>query len=101
MHTHHASAKSRVQGLSFEIPELMVLSAWAEFHGMRMTIELDWHVDGMEFEEVITLNAPNRRGPPWLLWRTCESVVLQPMAGKPRRYETLTDALTAICPEEV
>lgn len=100
MHNLSASPKNRLQGISFAIPELLLVTAWAEFQKMRMTIELDWHVDGMDFEEVVTLHGATHRGPPWLIWRTCDSVVVQPMAGKPRCYETVSDALEAICPEQ-
>jgi hypothetical protein len=101
MNTTPAASNVRIQAISFEVPELLLVTAWAEFHSLRMTIELDWCADGIAYEEVITLQPAERNGPPWLLWRTCESVVLQPMAGKPRRFETISDALEAVCPEQV
>jgi hypothetical protein len=101
MNTTPAPSKAALQAICFEVPELLLVTAWAEFHNLRMTIELDWSAEGIAYEEVITLQVPERRGPPWVLWRTCESVVLQPMAGRPRRFETISDALQAICPEQV
>ena len=101
MNTPTAPLKASLQAISFEVPELLLITAWAEFHNLRMTIELDWCAEGIAYEEVITLQAPGRRGPPWMLWRTCESVVLQPMAGKPRWFETISDVMEAICPEQV
>ncbi len=101
MHTSRASSKNRIEGISFSIPELMLMTAWAQFHEFRLNIELDWHVDQTEYEEVITLRLPDRAGPLWLLWRTEQSIVLQPMVGRARRFDDVSDALEAICPEQV
>ena len=66
-----------------------------------MCIELDWHVDQVEYEEVVTLRLPDRPIPHWLLWRTLDGIVLQPMVGRARRFACITDVLGAICPEQV
>ncbi len=99
MNSFHAPTRSRVEGIAFTIPELLILAAWADFHGLRMHIELDWHADAVEYEEVVSLKEPEQRSPSWFLWRTCKHVVLQPVLGGPRRFDTICAALTAICPE--
>ena len=38
-------------GLAFEIADLMMLQAWAEFHDVQMVVELDHCVEGEEYEE--------------------------------------------------
>jgi len=101
MNTFHAPPKHRIEGIAFDVPELILLSAWAAFHGFGMSIDLDWHVDQVEYEEVVTLRQPGCSGPHWLLWRTAASIVLQPMIGRARRFDCITDALGAICPEQV
>lgn len=101
MHTFRAPSKSRIEGIAFAIPELLLVQAWAEFHKFRFSIELDWHVDLTEYEEVITLGLPDRTGSHCLLWRAPDGIVVQPMVGRARRYATISDALDAICPEQV
>lgn len=101
MHTFRAPSKTRLEGISFSIPELMLVTAWAQFHNLGMHVELDWHVGQAEYEEVITLRLPDRPGTHCLLWRAPESIVLQPMMGRARRFAAISDALDAICPEQV
>lgn len=101
MHTFRAPQKHRVEGLAFTIPELMLATAWAEYQNMRLSIELDWHVDQVEYEEVIMLGLPGRVGSHCLLWRAADSIVLQPMVGRAQRFPTISLALDAICPEQV
>ena len=101
MHTFRESSKSRVEGISFSIPELMLITGWAQYHEFQMSIELDWHVDQTEYEEVITLRLPDHPGPNWLLWRTEQYIVLQPMVGRARRFDDISAVLEAICPEQV
>lgn len=101
MHTASTPPKNRIEGVAFDIPELILLSAWSDFHAFRMSVELDWHVDHVEYEEVVTLRHPDRPGLYCLLWRTTEDIVLQPMVGRARRFGTISDALAAICPEQV
>jgi hypothetical protein len=93
-------SRNRIEGISFEVPELMLLAAWSDFHGFAMRIELDWHVDEAEYEEVVTLHRPDRASPHWLLWRTSDTVVLQPVIGRARRFEAITEALAAIRPDQ-
>lgn len=101
MHTDRAPFKTRTEGFSFSIPELMLVAAWAQFHDLSLRIELDWYVDRVEYEEVITLREPGRASPQWLMWRAADRIVLQPVVGRARRFETISEALGAICPEQV
>ena len=101
MHTFREPSKTRIEGIAFTVSELLLVTAWAQFHNLRLTIELDWHVDQAEYEEVITLGFTNRIGAHCLLWRAPDRIVLQPMIGRARRFTTISDALEAICPEQV
>ena len=83
-------------GLSFDISDLILLQGWAEFHGVRMVVELDHCVDGDEYEEVVgfyTTDCPLRR---WILWRSTSEVVVQPLIGRARRYTCVADALDGL-----
>lgn len=101
MRRFRAPSKNRVEGIAFTIPELLLVTAWAEFHNLRLSIELDWHVDQTEYEEVITLALPGRTSAHCLLWRATDGIVVQPMVGRAMRYGTISNALDAICPEQV
>jgi hypothetical protein len=83
-------------GIAFEIADLMLLQGWAKFHAVRMVVELDQCVDGEEFEEVVALYAesgPLRR---WNLWRTADTVVVQPLIGRACRFDSVTGALDSM-----
>ena len=80
-------------GLSFDISDLVLLQGWAEYHDIRMVVELDHWVEGDEYEEVVgfyTKDSPLRR---WILWRSAHEVVVQPLFGRGCRFDTVADAL--------
>jgi hypothetical protein len=87
------------KGISFQVSELLILAAWAEFHGLQMRIELDHCVEGEEYEEIATFYATGGTVMKWIMWRSPEHVVLQPMVGPTRRFATLCNALEAALPE--
>lgn len=100
MDTFHTPARHRIDGVAFAVPELILLTAWADFHAFSLRIELDWQVDQVAYEEVVTLRLFGSPIPHWLMWRTANSVVLQPMVGRARRFACITDLLGAICSEQ-
>ena len=77
----------------------MIAEAFATSCGMRMRVELDHHTDCEEREEVIALYAGQEQFCRFMLWRTATEVVLQPVLGRPRRFETVCDALDWLVPD--
>jgi hypothetical protein len=83
-------------GLSFDISDLIILQGWAEFHEVRMVVELDHCVEGEEYEEVVgfyTKESPLRR---WILWRSASEIVVQPLIGRGARFGSVSDALESL-----
>ena len=83
-------------GLSFDISDLILLQGWAEFHDVRMVVELDHWVEGDEYEEVVgfyTKDSPLRR---WILWRSSSEVIVQPLIGRGRHFGSVADALESM-----
>lgn len=85
---------------AFSIPDLMLLEAWSEFHGMRMEVDLGHCMDGAECDEIIVLSesySPLH----WMLWRSADQIVVQSMLGAERRSDTISEALDSIGSTEV
>lgn len=83
----------RLHGVSFEVAELLLIQAWAEFHGLRLVVELDHSFDDQEYEEVISLF---RRGSVFrrcIIWRAPTEIVVQPIIGRSSRFASMADAL--------
>lgn len=74
--TGHRSA-TRTVGQSFTVPELMIMSAWAEYYGLRLVIELDTCVDDAEYEEVAAFYSPGLQIRRWSMWRSEDGLVLE------------------------
>jgi hypothetical protein len=85
-------------GLAFEIPDLMLLQGWADFHDIQMTVELDHCVEGEEYEEVIAFYARESQLRRWIIWRAADGIVVQPLIGRSRRFGTVADALETLVP---
>ncbi len=83
-------------GLSFEIPDLMMLQGWADFHDLRMSIELDVCAEGDEYEELLGLYDRDRAFRRWLVWRSCDGIVVQPAMGRPMLFDYMADALETL-----
>ncbi len=84
------------KGLSFDISDLILLQGWAEFHDVRMVVELDHWVEGEEYEEVVgfyTKDSPIRR---WILWRSDSEIVVQPLIGRSSRFNSVAEALESL-----
>lgn len=85
-------------GIAFTVPELMLLSAWAEYHAIRMVIELDNCVDGAEYEEVVALYPEGSPIRQWTLWRAPDAVMMEAMQGEGLRAECICDVLDQLMP---
>lgn len=80
-------------GVSFSIPELMILAGWAEYEGLLLRIDLDICVDGSVYEEVAALYLPGLLLRRWTLWREPNAIVLERIAGPSTRYACMSDLL--------
>jgi hypothetical protein len=83
----------RLYGVSFEIAELLLIQAWAEFHGLRLTVELDHSFDDQEYEEVISLFRKDSVFRRCIIWRAPTAIVVQPIIGRSSRFASMADAL--------
>src|ERR1700757_3558784 len=84
------------KGLSFEIADLILLQGWAEFHDVRMVVELDHWVEGEEYEEVVALYTKDRLPRRWIVWSSDSEVVVQPLLGRGRHFGSVADALESL-----
>ena len=87
-------------GVSFAIPDLLLVQAWAEFHELAVTIELDAVADGDEYEEIIGLSHTHSTFRRWMIWRSCDGIVVQPMMGRPMLFDCMADALEVLIPAQ-
>jgi hypothetical protein len=88
----------RPYGLSFAIEELILVRGWAAERQLRLAVALDHMADGLEFEEMLIISAPNRRQPTLTLWRIDTGILAQTEQGPPRYFATISDMLAAIRP---
>jgi hypothetical protein len=85
-------------GLSFDIPQLLIVLAWAEFHDLRLEVELDYSVDGEDYEEVLALYNRGSSARRWLIWRSPTEIVVQPLLGRACRFASIAEALESLFP---
>jgi hypothetical protein len=85
-------------GLAFEIPDLMLLQGWADFHNVQMIVELDHCVEGEEYEEVVAFYATDSQLRRWILWRSAGDIVVQPLIGRSCHFGSVADALETLMP---
>jgi len=86
------------KGLSFDVADLLLVRAWADFHELRMEVELDFTAEGDEFEEIIGLFSPSTGFRRWMIWRSADGIIAQPMVGRPRVLDAIADALDVLIP---
>jgi len=98
MESPRVSARS-LTGQSFEVADLLLIQAWGEFHDLRIVIELDYIAGGDEYEEVVSLYHRDRTFRRWMMWRTGDGLVVQPLLGRPLRFARVADALDALIPQ--
>jgi hypothetical protein len=92
-------SESSHSGRCFAVPDLLIAQAWAEYHGLTLTIELDRVIDGVLCEEVLCFAIPRFRS--WTMWRRAADVVAFPDSGLPIRFASLPDALEGLGLEEM
>jgi len=84
-------------GLAFEVADLILLQSWAEFHELRLVVELDHCGAEGEFEETIAIYAKDSRLR-WLLWRSNE-IVVQPLIGRRVHCPSVAEAIEILSPQ--
>jgi hypothetical protein len=87
----------RSQPASFEVWQLTVLRAWAEYHGLEMAIDLASQVEGAECEELVILRA-RHTGNRWTLWRTTDAIMLRSIGAPVSEFNLLAEVCAAIAP---
>lgn len=85
-------------GLSFDLPDLLMLRGWSDFHDLRLAIELDVCADGDEYEELLGLYDRTRAFRRWMIWRSCDGIVVQPTMGHKMLFDSMSDALEVMIP---
>jgi hypothetical protein len=85
-------------GLSFDVPDLVMLQGWSEFHDLRMAIELDVCADDDEYEELLGLYDQNCAFRRWMIWRSCDGIIVQPAMGRTMMFDNMADALEILIP---
>lgn len=88
-------------GLALEIPDLLMLQGWSEFHDLRMAIELDVCVEGDEYEELVGVYDKDRAFRRWMIWRSGEGIVVQPAMGRTMLFDFMADALEILIPARI
>ena len=83
-------------GLAFEVADLTLLQGWADWHRLRMVVELNHWAADSECEEVVVVYAKNNCSRRWHLWRSLDSVIVQPLLGKNTRFPSVAEAIEAI-----
>ncbi len=87
---------SAIKGFSFRIADLMLIMAWSEALGMRMVVRLDHGTGTEDYEEVLALHSAETDACHCVIWNEIDSVVVQPLIGRSRRYASVVDALEAL-----
>jgi hypothetical protein len=92
-----AKCLSRVlKGLSFDIPDLILIEDRFTAHNLRMVVRLDYGSDVEEYEEVLAFyfgTSPQWR---WMMWRNASAVFVRSIDGRSRRYRSAAHAIEAL-----
>jgi hypothetical protein len=88
----------RPTGLAFDVSDLLMLRAWAEFHDLRMTIDLDIATDTEEYEEIVNIADAGVNYRRWLIWRSADGIVVQPRLGRQMLFDAMVEALDMLIP---
>ncbi|MBV8616659.1 MAG: hypothetical protein JOY66_23200 [Acetobacteraceae bacterium] len=84
------------EGVSFAVAELRLIQAWAEFHDLRLAVEMDHSFGDEVYEEVLSLYRTGSTCCRCILWRTPTQVIVQPILGRASRFPSIADALDSL-----
>jgi hypothetical protein len=74
--------------------------AWSEALGLCMTVQLDHGSESEEYEEVLILRDETGTANRHFMWRDANSVFVQPLIGRTRRYASAAEAIAALTPRQ-
>jgi hypothetical protein len=81
-----------LKGLSFSLPELILIASWSEANRLRMVVRLDHGSDSEDYEEVLAFHLGNSPLCRWIMWRSARIVFIQPLIGRTQRYASVAEA---------
>jgi hypothetical protein len=85
-------------GVAFELADLFIVQGWATYHHLRLVIELDYAIEGEEYEEVLAFYPPNGSFRKWTMWRTTHNIAVQSARGRVISFASVADALDGLIP---
>lgn len=81
------------KGLAFEIDSHAIIADWARRHDHRAVVRIDHGVENEEYEEAIMLHFGVHDRCRFILWRSADSVFVQPLIGRRQGYASVAQAL--------
>jgi hypothetical protein len=97
MQLPHTSVKVPT-GLSFDVPDLLMVQGWSDFHDFRMAIDIDVCADGDEYEELLGIYESTCAFRRWMIWRSCDGIMVQPTMGRTLMFDSMSEALDILIP---
>lgn len=91
MHSLNAERKT---GLSFDVPELIIAQAWADYHDLDFRVQLDGLSGDIACDELLSFRASNSQH--WIISRTRNGVVAITNDTAPQHFDSLAEALESI-----
>ena len=85
-----------LKGVSFSVPELILIASWSEANGLRMVVRLDHGSETEDYEEVLALHLGDSPLCRWIMWRGAQMVFVQPLIGRRQRYGSVAEAFEAL-----
>ncbi len=93
-----AAPRGLPKGIAFEIADLALIQAWADFHDLRVQIRLDHGAPATDYEEVIALYIGTGNVFRALIWRNAKAVFVQRLIGRRQRYGSVAAAMESLVP---
>lgn len=94
------SATPQLKGLSFSVPELILIRSWSQANGLRMVVRLDHGSETEEFEEVLALHVRYTSLCRWIIWRNATAVFIQPLIGRTMQFDSVAEAFEALADKQ-
>ncbi|MEA2740140.1 MAG: hypothetical protein QOH05_3447 [Acetobacteraceae bacterium] len=89
-----------LKGVSFSVPELILIRSWSEANSLRMVVRLDHGSETEDYEEVLAFHLGSSPLCRWIMWRGTRSVFVQPLIGRTRRYGSVAEAFEGLAPKQ-
>jgi hypothetical protein len=88
--------RKSLKGLSFSVPELILIASWSEANELRMVVRLDHGSDAEDYEEVLAFHLGESPLCRWIMWRSARSVFIQPLIGRTQCYASVAEAFESM-----